>query len=151
MAEVIQGTHAQAQRAQHDFWRPPSENTTHQVGSLPQQLEEACDRCGTEFIVGSRFCHNCGATRPESSDAIRFRPGTNLFRLAQMGKRFGLSSGAFIAFLLGIVCVIGAAAVGFVFSARTLLDWQAVQVWRIELLLGAVAAFVAGCLFRPAR
>jgi hypothetical protein len=68
-----------------------------------------------------------------------------------MGNRFGLSSGAFIAFLVGIACVIGAAAIGFVFSARTLLDWQAVQVWRIELLVGAVAAFVAGCLFRPVR
>jgi len=26
------------------------------------------------------------------------------------------------------------------------LDWQAIQLWRIEWLLGAVAAFVAGCV-----
>lgn len=149
MAEVVQGTHTQAQRAQHDFWRPPHENTTHEAGSQ-QQLEEACDRCGTEFIVGSRFCHNCGAIRPESSETIRFQR-TGIFPFASLGRRLALSTGALIAFLLGIVCVIGAAAVGFVFSANTLLDWQAVQVWRIELLLGAVAAFVAGCLFRPAR
>jgi hypothetical protein len=149
MAEVAQGTHTQAQRAQHDFWRPPNESATHEAGSQ-QQLEEACDRCGTEFIVGSRFCHNCGASRPESSEAIRFQQRTVVLRLAGLGKRLGLSTGPLIAFLLGLACVIGAASIGFVFSARTLLDWQAVQVWRIELLLAAVAAFVAGCLLQRA-
>jgi hypothetical protein len=34
------------------------------------------------------------------------------------------------------------------FSARTTLDWQAIQLWRIEWLVAAVAAFVAGCLFK---
>jgi cytosine/uracil/thiamine/allantoin permease len=43
---------------------------------------------------------------------------------------------------------VGALAVGVVFSARTLLDWQAIQIWRIEWLLGAVAAFLAGCLLK---
>lgn len=150
MAEVAQGTHIHAQRTQHDFWRPPSANTTHGAGSL-QQLVEVCDRCATEFIVGSRYCHNCGATRPESSEAIRLQQRTGIFPFASLGKRLGLSTGPLIAFLLGIACLIGAMAVGFVFSARTLLDWQAVQLWRIELLLGAVAAFVAGCLLRPSR
>jgi hypothetical protein len=28
------------------------------------------------------------------------------------------------------------------------LDWQAIQLWRIEWLLGAAAAFVAGCLLK---
>jgi len=31
-----------------------------------------------------------------------------------------------------------------------MIDWQAVQLWRIEWLLGAVAAFVAGCLLKKA-
>ena len=73
------------------------------------------------------------------------------FRLPAWASGFGLSTAALIAFLFGIACMIGAAAIGFVFSARTVLDWQAVQLWRIEWLLGAVAAFVAGCLLRPAR
>jgi len=150
MAEAVQGTHTQGQRAQHDFWRPPNESATHEVGSH-QQLMEACDRCGTEFIVGSRFCHNCGAIRPESSDAIRFQHRTGIFPFVGLGKRLGLSTGALIAFLLGIACVIGAVSLGFIFNTQTLVDWQAVQVWRIELLLGAVAALVAGCLLRPAR
>jgi hypothetical protein len=143
MAEVAQG-------AQHNFWRPPIEKAASESIAQPA-LVEACDDCGTEFIVGSRFCHNCGATRPESSETSRFQQRFGILRLASLGTRLGLSTGAFIAFLLGIACMIGAAVIGFVFSARTLLDWQAVQLWRIEWLLGAVAAFVAGSLFRRAR
>jgi len=141
MAEV-------AQDAQHNFWRPPK--ATHELGAQ-QNLVEACDRCATEFIVGSRFCHNCGATRLESSEAIRLQQRTVILRFAGLGKRLGLSTGALIAFLVGIACMIGAAAIGLVYSTQTVLDWQAVQLWRIEWLLGAVAAFVAGCLLRPAR
>jgi hypothetical protein len=43
---------------------------------------------------------------------------------------------------------VGALAVSVFFSARTVLDWQAIQLWRIEWLLAAVAAFVAGCLLK---
>jgi hypothetical protein len=39
-------------------------------------------------------------------------------------------------------------AVSVFFSVRTALDWQAIQLWRIEWLLAAVAAFVAGCALR---
>jgi hypothetical protein len=34
------------------------------------------------------------------------------------------------------------------FSARTLVDWQAIQLWRIEWLLAAIAAFVVGLLLK---
>jgi hypothetical protein len=37
---------------------------------------------------------------------------------------------------------------GFLFTATTLLDWQAVQIWRIEWLLAASAVFVAGVLLK---
>jgi len=39
-------------------------------------------------------------------------------------------------------------AVSVFFSVRTTLDWQAIQMWRIEWLLAAVAAFGAGCLLK---
>ena len=55
---------------------------------------------------------------------------------------------ATIAFLLGVLCVVGALAVSLFFSARTALDWQAIQLWRIEWLIAAIAAFVAGCLLK---
>lgn len=50
-----------------DFWRPPSavlEETPVQP-AVPA-MAEACSRCGTEFLFGSRFCHTCGSRRPEA-------------------------------------------------------------------------------------
>ena len=32
-------------------------------------MAEACPRCGTEFLLGSRFCHSCGGRRPETISA----------------------------------------------------------------------------------
>jgi hypothetical protein len=55
---------------------------------------------------------------------------------------------ATVAFLVGLLCVSGALAVSLFFTARTALDWQAIQLWRIEWLIAAVAAFVAGCLLK---
>jgi len=44
--------------------------------------------------------------------------------------------------------VIAAISVGFIYSANTLVDWQAVQTWRIEWMLAAIVAFVAGILLK---
>ena len=65
-----------------------------------------------------------------------------------LAQRLGLTIPAVVAFLAGIVCVAGALLVGIVFTARTALDWQAIQMWRIEWLLAAIAAFVGGCLLK---
>jgi hypothetical protein len=35
-----------------------------------------------------------------------------------------------------------------IFTARTPLDWQAVQLWRIEWLLAGIAGFAAGLLLK---
>lgn len=142
MAEV-------AQQAQHEFWCPPMQAAPEGVGQ--SEMVEACDRCATEFIVGSRYCHSCGAGRPGLRGTSRLAETISLAWLSSLGERLGLSAAPLIAFLLGVVCVLGAAGVGIIFNARTVLDWQAVQMWRMEWLLGAVAAFVAGCLLRPTR
>jgi hypothetical protein len=34
------------------------------------------------------------------------------------------------------------------YTAATVLDWQAVQIWRIEWLLASAAAFLAGILLK---
>jgi len=52
------------------------------------------------------------------------------------------------AFLAGMICLVGAVGVGLIFSVQTTLDWQAVQLWRIEWLLGATASFLAGILLK---
>jgi hypothetical protein len=136
-----------AQSAQHEFWRPPITVATDLAGQA--EMVEACDRCGTEFIVDSRFCHTCGANRANHLSTVsRLRDKVTLAHFMSVGESLGLTTAAFLAFAAGILCVGGAIAVGFIFSARTVLDWQAVQLWRIEWLLGAVAAFVAGCLLK---
>ena len=132
-----------ADQVQHEFWRPPvlaSEAAVHLERSA------AC-ACGTEFIVGSHFCHACGAKRVGLNAARTFDiPGRA--ELISLGERLGLTLAATIAFLVGVLCVVGALTVSVLFNARTALDWQAIQMWRIEWLVAAVAAFGAGCLLK---
>lgn len=136
-----------ANQVQHEFWRPPIQ-TVASDAVTNHEFIETCQRCGTEFIVSSRFCHACGVTRPELNASSRVIEIPGLAELSALGERLGLTTSSLIAFLVGVVCVVGALTVGVVFSARTLLDWQAIQIWRIEWLLGAIAAFVAGCLLK---
>ncbi len=138
-----------ADQVQHEFWRAPTPTTAPSTSEaiLSRERSATCHRCGTEFIVGSVYCHTCGAHRPEAGASHSLDiPG--FAELAYLGERFGLTTPAVIAFLLGVLCVVGSLAVSVFFSARTLLDWQAIQLWRIEWLLAAVASFVAGCLLK---
>lgn len=61
---------------------------------------------------------------------------------------FGLSTASLAAFLIGMGCVLAAISVVFFYSVQTFADFQAIQLWRIEWLLAAVAAFVAGILLK---
>jgi hypothetical protein len=123
-----------------EFWRAPVQREE----AVARGLVEVCDRCGTEFVVGARFCHVCGATR-ESSPKRRW---TRLLEFQQIKDSLGLSTGSLVAFIAGIACLVAAIAVGFIFSATTLLDWQAVQLWRIEWLLGSATALLLGILLK---
>ncbi len=61
MSEVVQET-------SHEFWRPPSRAVPDDLvirETIPT-MAEACLRCGTEFLLGSRFCHTCGKRRNEA-------------------------------------------------------------------------------------
>jgi hypothetical protein len=74
MADVVQDTH-------QEFWRSPTVLDPSQaalpavgfpsadfppadVHSAAQEMAEACADCGTEFMIGARFCHACGRRRP---------------------------------------------------------------------------------------
>ncbi|MGD1213427.1 MAG: hypothetical protein ABR861_00385 [Terriglobales bacterium] len=132
-----------ADQTRHEFWRPPMLASA----AVANPERSATCRCGTEFIVSSEYCHACGASRPDLN-AARTLGIPGLAELASLGERLGLTTPAVIAFLVGALCVVGALAVSLFFSARTVLDWQAIQLWRIEWLLAAVAAFAAGCLLK---
>jgi hypothetical protein len=174
MSEVVQET-------QHEFWRPPSPAVPDEVVALETRVSvaamaEACPRCGTEFLLGSRFCFSCGSRRPEAMDATARADAADIAGLwenairrihssiTEIGKlevpswlhylhfheikrAVGLSTASLIAFVIGIGCVAGALMVGLL-TAKTFVDWQAIQFYRAEWLLAATASFVAGILLK---
>ncbi len=73
MADVIQET-------QNEFWNPPSPVLPAELAiseTIPS-MAEACSRCSTEFLLGSRFCHSCGQRRPEVTTVALKEYGTSL-------------------------------------------------------------------------
>ena len=177
MAEAAQGT-------PQEFWRPPTHRLDEEVIVLDPHpaMAEACPRCGTEFLLGSKFCHSCGGRRPEAisssalADAealaglwervigrtqlaiagfswskVHFPAWMRLLHFHEIKSRVGLPTGSLIAFVIGLACVAGALLVGLL-TAKTLVDWQAIQYYRAEWLLAATASFVAGILLKkPSR
>jgi hypothetical protein len=56
-----------AQDVRQDFWRSPTVLEPAVETTLPtatSEMAEACANCGTEFMIGARFCHTCGRRRP---------------------------------------------------------------------------------------
>ncbi|MFB3815108.1 MAG: hypothetical protein ACE14L_13460 [Terriglobales bacterium] len=129
-----------AHNLDQEFWRPPE-----QASSAPAISAETCARCNTEFVVGARFCHVCGTERePQPSftdDGLSHHLDIRIIRDA-----LHLTTPALIAFIAGLGCLIAAVITGFMYTATTLLDWQAVQLWRIQWLLAAIVTFAAGVL-----
>lgn len=129
-----------------EFWRPP----VSVAGARSARLEtaaERCRECGAEYAHGAHFCHLCGAARE-----ARPQPGRTtlrqLWEALQLRKMLGLSTGPMIAFCAAAVCVLAALFVGVAYSTTSLSDWEAVQVWRVEWLLAAGVALLAGILLK---
>jgi len=142
MSEVLQN-------AEHEFWRAPLSPT--QLAPVPGGIAtETCPKCNSEFVMGAGFCHACGGTRSVAVPVAPIRSWTRYLEFHYIKEKLGLPTLGLIAFLAGLGCLICAVCVGLVFSAATILDWQAVQLWRIEWLLAATACFLAGILLRSA-
>ena len=115
-------------------------------------MANACEDCGSEFMVGARFCHVCGASR--KMEVATGRGWARVWALLSVLEFhaikawFGLPTASLIAFLIGVGCILAALAVGIIYSVQTLADFQAIQLWRIEWLLAALASFVAGILLK---
>lgn len=146
MAEVVKNA-----EERQEYWRPAVDEARSREAERAMSMAAAtCDNCGTDYALGARFCHVCGAERdPRLTAPSNWRSGLSRWLdIESIKSGLGLSLGSVIFFFFGIVCAIAAAVTGFVYSATTLLDWQAVQLWRIEWLLAATAAFVAGVLLK---
>ena len=131
-----------------EYWRPVQPPQT-EIGSLGAEM--LCNNCGSEYAVGARFCHVCGNERePENTVSGRSRI-VDLIDFSQICERLGLSAIALVFTFVGFGCIIGAIMVGLVYTANTVLDWQAVQVWRIQWMLGALVAFAAAILLNKKK
>ena len=67
---------------------------------------------------------------------------------ALAGSVIGYSMDGFDMLILGFM--LAAISVGLIYSVENLADFQAIQLWRIEWLLGAVVAFLAVILLKRA-
>ena len=145
MSEVIDN-------APQEFWRPP---VAQPEAAVPAMVE-VCDRCQTEFMVGARFCHDCGASRQAKNSSFAGHSWTRALELLRVLEFhnvkdwLGLSMASLIAFFAGLGCLLAAIAVGAIYSVQTLADFQAIQSWRIQWLLAALVAFVDGILLKQA-
>ena len=136
------------QQLPQDYWRPVlAAHDRTEAAPIHHHNDIACARCGTEFIIGSRFCHVCGEERGAPSALSSFR-WIETLDFDNIRHVLGLSVGSLVAFIFGAAFALAALVTGFIYSTTTLADWQAVQTWRIEWMLAAVVAFVAGILLK---
>lgn len=133
-----------------EFWRPPVDELNARAAQFSNGFEVAvCDRCRSEFVMGARFCHVCGTERnPRLGASIpRWEKVREYLASMRVAEILGLPTAALIAFSLGLICVVAAIAQGLG-EPGTVLEWQAVQLSRIQWLLAGIAAFVAGLLLK---
>lgn len=129
-----------------EFWKPIVASRPEGTPA-PLETRNACPKCGAEAVLVGQYCHICGAER----DTDFAHPAHGLaswFDITAVREATGLGTAALIAFILGSGCVIAAAVVGLAFTASTALEWQAIQLWRIEWLLAGIALYGAGILLK---
>ena len=132
-----------------DFWKPAGFPRPEPAPA--DTNERSCRQCGGDLIAGSQFCHVCGTDRQLVLTASAWRRFPSWHSFTTLRDALGQSTASLVVFFLGCVCLSAAVLTSFVFTASTLLDWQAVQLWRIEWLLAAIALFAAGILLKRNR
>ena len=112
----------------------------------PATRHDLCRHCGAEFVVDSPFCRMCGRAKNEAAIGRHKKNFWRAMEFYQLRRTLGLSVGAMICFILGVACVAAAIATGFIYTANTLVDWQAIQAWRCEWLIAGGVVFLCGVL-----
>ncbi len=136
-----------ARSASQEYWRPADPATARIA--RPILANGLCPDCGTEYSTSAQFCHACGRERYRRPVAA---PSPMAFAdfvdLGVIRQRLGLSALSLAFFIAGVVCLIVALSIGILYRSETAMRWQALQFWRVEWLLGAVAAMLAGILLK---
>ena len=149
-AMQVVGEPHMAQSLRQEYWRPPNPEVVR-TGCSPVRFDALCSHCGAEYQAGARFCHICGSDRdPPAAGSVKAPDFCRRLGPGDSPQRLGLSVSCLVFFLIGMVCIGAALLTGLIYRADSLSEWQAIQVWRIEWLLGAAAALLAGILLKKA-
>jgi hypothetical protein len=139
---VLDYEHWESETPEADRHAPA--RATTQVLAEPSVRHDLCHSCGAEFVVDSPFCRMCGRAKDGSPRQAKSKwHAADFYHLR---RRLGLSIGAMVCFIAGLACIGSAVATGFIYTATTLVDWQAIQTWRSEWLIAAGVAFICGIL-----
>jgi hypothetical protein len=127
-----------------EYWRP----SDPEVARVVTSIRGACRRCGTDYPVGARYCHSCGSAGDVRRGELGLAAEMSQDESADSSHMFGLSVPCLIFLGLGVIFAAVATLMGVIYREDTLVDWQAVQLWRIEWLLAAAVSLLAGLLLK---
>jgi hypothetical protein len=120
-------------------WRRPL------ASAVTSETETAVDMFLYRSVVRARDLSDRMA---DALERVPFPAWLRYLHFHEIKRWVGLPTASLIAFIVGLGCVAGAICVSLFFKASNLGEFQAIQLWRIEWLLGATAAFVAGILLK---
>jgi hypothetical protein len=136
-----------ARTPSQEYWRPANPATARIA--RPILADALCIGCGSEYPALARFCHMCGNERnPCVASTPRALTFADLFDVSLLRRRFSLSVPCLLFFIAGISCLIVTFGIGLVYKADSLVEWQAMQLWRLEWLSGGLAAMLAGLILK---
>jgi hypothetical protein len=128
-----------------EYWRP-AQTPAAEFAAAP--ATSYCAECGTQYAVGARFCHICGATRGADIPRKFHQNWIDRVDLDAIRNALGLNTTSLACVALAAACLLAAILTGALYSASTLTEWQAVQTWRIEWLLASAVLLIAAILFK---
>jgi len=92
--------------------------------------------------LGAEFCHVCG----------RWVYGSNFLRIIRLTKvvvtETGLEPPVLVCLIVAALFSIVSIFAGIRITPTTLGEWQIIQLWRIEWLLGAIVILLFGLLLK---
>ena len=123
-----------------EYWRPADPEVARAIDVTVK--EAFCWNCGSPYSAAAGFCQACGSARsggPQLVQAGERKPAALRLRLPLVSLVF---------LIVGLGCFAAALLTGAIYRTDTLVDWQAVQVWRVEWLLAGCGAMLAAIVLR---
>lgn len=119
-----------------------TESSQYLASPQRESANASCQKCGTDLKLGAEFCHVCG----------RWVFGSNFSRLTKSARealtQTGIELPVLICMATAAVFAVISMFVGIRINPKTIGEWQVIQYWRIEWLLGAIVMLLFGVLLK---